>query len=121
MWWLFERMAAQGPGLLTANMSMNPGPSMKEYVDTVQLVAGKRAWVPSIPVWLLLATARLVQSTLGAMGMMRSINVVRVRKIIRSNNIVPGVLVAVGYPYRYTLQTALADWRQDLPEEWRAQ
>ena len=40
------------------------------------------------------------------------------RKLIRSNNIIPGVLVSEGYPYLFTLETALADWRKDMPEEW---
>lgn len=118
MWWMHELQANRPPALATANMTMNPGPSMEEYVETVQEVAQKRAFVPSIPVWSLMLAARLIQSLLGPFGIFKSVNVVRVRKIIRSNNIVPGVLVAEGYPYQFTLRSALADWRKDVPSEW---
>jgi hypothetical protein len=92
---------------------------MKEYVDTVQDVAQKKAFVPSIPVWSLMLAARFIQTVLGPFGVFKSVNVVRVRKIIRSNNIVPGVLESEGYPYKYTLKSALQDWRNDMPTEWR--
>lgn len=118
MWWLHEHMALGNVSMVTANMSMNPGPSMEEYVETIQQVAGRKAIVPAIPVWSLMFAARLIQTFLAPLGVFKSVNVVRVRKIIRSNNIVPGVLVKLGYPYRYTLRSALEDWLKDMPAEW---
>jgi nucleoside-diphosphate-sugar epimerase len=119
MWWMHELQAKRAPALATANMTMNPGPSMQDYVDTVQEVAQKKAFVPSVPVWSLMLAARVIQTILGPFGIFKSVNVVRVRKIIRSNNIIPGVLAAEGYPYKFTLKSALEDWRNDMPSEWR--
>ena len=51
IWWLHEKSTARPPSLMSANMTMDPGPSMKDYVDSVQRVAGKKAFVPSIPAW----------------------------------------------------------------------
>ena len=118
MWWLHEHAALRPHGVVIANMTMNPAPTMKDYVDAVQRVAGKKAFVPSIPAWLLMVAARGVQTLAALVGRQTGVNVVRVRKLIRSNNIVPGVLMAEQYPYQFTLDAALADWRQDMPEEW---
>lgn len=118
MWWMHERMAAKNQGFETVNMTMNPGPSMKEYVDAIQKVMGRKAFVPSIPAWALLKIAKVVETVLGPFGLFSSVNVVRVRKLIRSNNILPKVLEREAYPYVYTLETALQDWKRDLPAEW---
>ncbi|MEY4979165.1 MAG: UDP-glucose 4-epimerase [Pseudomonadota bacterium] len=118
MWWMHERQATRAPGIATANMTMNPGPSMQEYVETVQKVLGKKAIVPSIPAWALMFAARVVEIFTTILQINTSVNTVRVRKLIRSNNIVPGVLAQENYPYVYTLETALQDWLKSLPEEW---
>lgn len=118
MWWMHERMAARAPGIATVNMTMNPGPSMQEYVEAVQKVSGRKAFVPSIPVWSLMLAARIIELITGILQINSSINTVRIKKLVRSNNIVPGVLIAEGYPYAFSLETALADWRQSLPSEW---
>lgn len=35
-----------------------------------------------------------------------------------AKDMVPAYLLAQGYPFRYALETALADWRATCPEEW---
>lgn len=118
MWWMHQLQNDRLPSTVTANMTMNPGPSMEEYVETIQKVANKRAFVPSIPVWSLMFAARIFEVVFGILQINSSINTVRIRKLVRSNNIVPGVLVQEKYPYVYTLETALADWLKSLPSEW---
>lgn len=118
MWWMHERQATRPPGIATANMTMNPGPSMQEYVETVQRVSGKKAIVPSIPAWALMLAAHIIEVLATIFRINTSINAVRIRKLVRSNNIVPGVLAREGYPYVYTLETAFQDWLKSLPEEW---
>lgn len=120
IWWMHELQKDRtNTAIRTVNLTMSPGPSMQEYVDAIQRVSDKKALVPSIPVWLLMGTARLIHTLTTIIGIQTSVNVVRVRKIIRSNNILPGVLVSEKYPYIYTLDTALSDWRKSLPEEWQ--
>jgi len=118
MWWMHELQKNRPAGIRTANMTMNPGPSMKEYVSAVKEVSGKKAFVPSIPPWLLMSVARVIQTATGVFGIKTSVNVVRVRKLIRSNNILPRVLEQEKYPYKFNLKSALADWKKDLPSEW---
>jgi hypothetical protein len=44
---------------------------------------------------------------------------VRVKKLVRSNNILPTYLVDNGYKYQYTLESAFLDWKKECPEEWQ--
>jgi nucleoside-diphosphate-sugar epimerase len=118
MWWMHELQAKRPPALATVNMTMNPGPSMQEYVDTIQKVSGKKAFVPSIPVWGLMLAARVIELITGILQINSSINTVRIKKLVRSNNIVPGVLAQEQYPYVFTLESALTDWLEALPAEW---
>lgn len=118
MWWMHELQKNRPAGIRTANMTMNPGPSMKEYVLAVKEVSGKNAFVPSIPPWLLMSVARIIQTVTGIFGIKTSVNVVRVRKLIRSNNILPKVLETEGYSYKFSLKEAFRDWKKSLPAEW---
>jgi len=47
------------------------------------------------------------------MGWKTSINRARVLKLVRSNNISPRKLKQAGFPYRFDLDSSLADWRND--------
>ena len=53
------------------------------------------------------------------LGIKHPFSPVRIRKLIRSNNIIPSYLANNGYPYQYTLDDAFADWKKDCPEEWK--
>lgn len=119
MWWVLQRQKEHGEHFSLFNMSMNPGPSIQEYVEAVCKVAGVRRTVPSIPYPLLLTIAYSIDLIARPLGIKHPFSPVRIRKLVRSNNIHPGVLIEQGYPYQYSLESALADWKTDCPEEWR--
>lgn len=119
MWWVLQRQKERGAHFSLFNMSMNPGPSILEYVEAVCKVAGVRRTVPSIPYPLLLTAAYGIDLIARPLGIKHPFSPVRIRKLVRSNNIRPGFLVEQGYPYQYSLELALADWKTDCPEEWR--
>ncbi|HYP67340.1 MAG TPA: hypothetical protein VEP67_03700, partial [Thiobacillaceae bacterium] len=119
MSWALQRQKEQGQHFTLFNMSMNPGPSIQEYVDTVCQVAGIRRKVPAIPYPLLLGAAYAIELIARPLGIRHPFSPVRIRKLVHSNNIRPGYLLEQGYPYQYTLDSALADWKSDSPEEWR--
>lgn len=121
IWWLHERRESSAPAATLANMTMNPGPSMSEYVEAVKATSGRKAWVPSIPVWSLLLAARLIETIAAIFRINTSINVVRIRKLVRSNNIIPDTLQSEGYIYLYSLASAMSDWRDQMPSEWALQ
>lgn len=119
MWWVLQRQKANGVNFSLFNMSMNPGPSIQEYVQAVCKVAGVRRFVPGVPYPLLLLAAYGIDLIARPLGIKHPFSPVRIRKLVRSNNIHPGFLVEHGYPYQYSLESAFADWRADCPEEWR--
>ena len=90
------------------NMSMNPGPSMEEYVNTICEVAGVNRFVPSVPFAVLYPASFLVEAIAKIVRVNQPISPVRIKKLVRSNNILPEYLEKQGYEYRYTLKSALS-------------
>lgn len=119
MWWVLQQQEAKGEHVSLFNMSMNPGPSIEEYVDTVCKVAGVKRTIPAVPYPLLLTAAYTIDAIARPLGINHPFSPVRIRKLARSNNILPTYLVENGYPYQYTLESAFADWKQSCPEEWQ--
>lgn len=118
MLWVLERQSQTGERVSLFNMSMNPGPSIKEYVDTVCSVAGVRRTIPAIPYPMLLAVAQTIDLVARPFGIKHPFSPVRIRKLVRSNNIRPSYLIENGYVYQYTLESAFSDWKKEYPEEW---
>lgn len=118
MLWALAGLPASG-GILLYNFTMEQPPTVQEYVNTACKVAGVTRWVPSVPYGLLLAAAYCVEAIARPLGIKQPVSPVRIRKLVRSNNIEPGVLRRQGYQYRYTLESAMQDWRKDQPDEWR--
>ncbi|MGI0025613.1 MAG: hypothetical protein ACREA4_10785, partial [Nitrososphaera sp.] len=67
---------------------------------------------------LLLAASYAVEAVGRPLGINQPISPIRIRKLVRSNNIVPSLLCQAGYQYQYTLDQALEDWQHDNPEDW---
>jgi nucleoside-diphosphate-sugar epimerase len=119
MMWVLDNQDKHGEQVSLFNMSMNPGPSIKEYVDTICDVAGQKRFVPAVPYRLLLLVANIIDLFAKPLGIKHPFSPVRIKKLVRSNNILPNYLVSKGYPYQYTLHSALEDWKNDCPEEWK--
>ncbi|EJM43522.1 nucleoside-diphosphate-sugar epimerase [Pseudomonas sp. GM33] len=119
MWWVLQQQEAKGEYVSLFNMSMNPGPSIEEYVNTVCKVACVKRTIPGVPFRLLATAAYIIEAVAKPLGINHPFSPVRIRKLVRSNNILPAYLVENGYPYMYTLESAFADWKQNCPEEWK--
>ena len=118
IWWVYQRQQAVGEKVSLFNGSMNPGPSIQEYVQAVSAVAGVKRFVPSIPYGLLLGVSYGLEIIAKPLKISHPFSPVRIRKLVRSNNILPSFLVKNGYSYKYTLEQALVDWRECSPEDW---
>jgi len=118
IWWVHQLQLKLGNGVLLFNGSMNPGPSISEYVAAICKVAGITRIVPRVPYLLLLSLAVCIDLFARPLRISHPFSPVRVRKLVRSNNIMPGFLVNNGYRYLYTLESAMQDWKQDCPREW---
>lgn len=118
MLWVSQTQANRNEMVSLFNMSMNPGPSIEEYVRSVCKVAGVNRRIPEVPYWALLFIANLIDVVAKPLGIKHPFSPVRIKKLVRSNNIEPNYLVRNGYSYKYSLDTAFSDWRKHCPEEW---
>ena len=100
------------------NFTMDPAPSAEEYAEGIIKVTGVKRRIPNMPYWLLLTTAYLINFTDRIRGQKESISPTTVKKVLKSNNIVPKVLHDLGYEYQYTLEQGLADWYKERPQDW---
>jgi nucleoside-diphosphate-sugar epimerase len=116
MWWVIDKKAKEEPILF--NMSMNPGPTIEEYVDTVCEVAEIKRFVPNVPFFLMYIASLIIEPIAKLAGINQPISPVRMRKLVKSNNIIPQYLADNSYVYLYSFKQALADWRKDNKNDW---
>jgi nucleoside-diphosphate-sugar epimerase len=119
MWWVLQEQKKNGETVSLFNMSMNPGPSVGEYVNAVCKTQGIRRFVPTVPFGMLIAVAYAIDALARPLGIKHPFSPVRIRKLVRSNNIIPTYLVEHGYQFQYSLNSAFADWKKSCPEEWK--
>jgi GlcNAc-P-P-Und epimerase len=118
MIWALKR-SEENNGFYLYNCGMPQPPTIEDYVNTTVKVAGVSRYVPSIPFEVLYSIAFVIELITKPFGIKQPISPVRVRKLVRSNNIVPMKLTRDQYQYRYTLEQAMQDWRNDRPNEWK--
>jgi len=116
MWWALDVKAKNEPILF--NMSMNPGPTIEEYVDTICEVAEIKRFVPNVPFALMYTASLIIDPIAKLAGINQPISPVRMKKLVKSNNIIPQYLADNSYVYLYSFKDALADWRKDNKKDW---
>ncbi len=117
--WVLEWQAAQQENVTLFNFSADPTPTLEEYVNAVCKTAGIQRSPLKVPYTLLLGASYPISKLADAIGIKQPIDPVRIRKLVRSNNILPKFLKSVDYPYQYTLEEALQDWKQEKPDDWK--
>ena len=117
MWWSMDSKAGQDPVLF--NMSMNPGPTIEEYVNAVCEVAEIKRFVPNVPFSLMYLASLIIDPLAKAVKVDQPISPVRMRKLVKSNNIIPQYLSDNNYQYLYSFNEALADWKLDRGSDWK--
>jgi nucleoside-diphosphate-sugar epimerase len=118
IYWVLISNKSKDDKVTIFNMSMNPGPSVEDYVNTIALVLKKKYFIPSLPSGVILFLSYIIEFIAKIFNINHPFSPVRIRKLIRSNNIMPTYLLKNNYTYKYTLEEALADWKKDCPEEW---
>lgn len=116
MYWALDTKADVKPVLF--NMSMNPAPTIEEYVNTLCEVAEIKRFVPNVPFSIMYAASLAIDPITKIAGIEQPISPVRMRKLVKSNNIIPQYLADNSYQYLYTFKQALSDWRQDNKKDW---
>jgi GlcNAc-P-P-Und epimerase len=118
MCWVLEWQDKYQKDVTLFNFSADPTPTLQEYVNAVCQTAELQRSPLKVPYSLLLGASYPISQLANTLGIKQPIDPVRIRKLIRSNNILPGFLRSEGYPYQYTLEQALQDWKQEKPEDW---
>ncbi len=118
MYWVMFDEKANSQSMIIFNGTMNPGPSIEEYVDVVCKVAKVNRYVPNLPHFILLYASHLISFFMSPFGINHPFSPVRINKLVRSNNIIPSYLLEKKYNYKFTLFEAFEDWKESYPEEW---
>lgn len=107
-----------GEGVTLLNFSVNPTPTLTQYVEAIRKVGGIKRAPLSIPRGLLLGISYPVDFVANLFRIKQPISPTRIRKLYRSTNIEPRRLQELGYTYQYTLEQAFKDWKKDKPEDF---
>ncbi len=113
-----EHQDRTGEAVTLLNVGMNPPPTLEEYVDAIRRVEGIKRTPVAVTRWLLLGVSYPVDDDPRALGIRQPVSPVRVRKLFRSTYIDPRGLRELGYTWRYSLDEAFRDWKQDKPEDF---
>jgi GlcNAc-P-P-Und epimerase len=100
------------------NFSMSPPPALEEFVEAIQKAAGVRRRPLSVPRPLLLGISYPIDAVAKTFRIRQPISPVRVRKLFRSTSVDPKRLRDLGYEWKYTLEEAFVDWKQELPRDF---
>ena len=115
-----DRQDATGEPVLLWNVSMDPPPTLEQFVDAICTVTGFARPKISLPRGLLVAASYPVAGVAQLFGMRVSINPIRMRKLSQPTHIEPQRLREAGYRFRYTMEQAMLDWKNDAPEDFRS-
>jgi nucleoside-diphosphate-sugar epimerase len=94
----------------TYNFSYGPPPTIEEVCEAFADVGNLPRPLGTVPLPLILTAARALHK-----AGVESFRPERVQKLHRSTNIQPSVLMERNYPYRTSLRTGLAAWRDAEP------
>lgn len=100
------------------NMTMYPAPSVFEYVVAIKKILNTKKHQFNVPYYLLLAISYFIDFICKPLKINQPFSPVRIKKLVRSNDISPDFLIENKYKYKYTLEESLADWKNEYPSEW---
>ena len=113
--WAFDNMEDSH---LLYNFTFDPPPTVEDYVGAIASALGEEGDFWSVPYPLVLAGSAVLSALSACVGRTSSIRPSRVRKIASSNNVRASYLTRHGYPFSYTLESAMAEWREESPGDW---
>jgi GlcNAc-P-P-Und epimerase len=100
------------------NMTMHPAPSVSEYVTAIKKISNTNKFQFTFPYFALLAVAYIIDIICKPLGLNQPFSPVRIKKLVRSNDIKPGFLLKHKYKYKYSLESSLRDWKTEYSKEW---
>jgi nucleoside-diphosphate-sugar epimerase len=111
-------LGSSDDSVLLLNFTADPPPSIEQMVNAILKTAGKRRSLLSLPRTLVLGLSFPLTAVERIFGVKMPINPARVRKLVRSNNVLPERLISLGYEFSYTLESAFCDWKSEVPQDF---
>jgi nucleoside-diphosphate-sugar epimerase len=108
-----------GHSFLLINFSINPTPSLQDFVNAIKHVVDRNSRTFSIPHWMLLAASYPATALSVSVRINQPLNPIRIKKLLRSNDIAAQALVTLGYKPKYTLVSAFEDWARLRPHDFK--
>lgn len=118
MLWAFKKVENSKNSLILFNATMNPAPTVKEYVDAICRVANIKRRILSVPYAFLMFLTSVIDAIAKPFGMKHPFSPVRIKKLVRSNSILPNYLIHNKYQYKFSLESAFSDWKADRMNDW---
>lgn len=116
IWALNQNAEKKQPFLY--NFAFPKPPSVEDYVNAVKEISGTRRRTLNIPHHTLLAASYVIDFFAQLLKINHPISPVRIRKLIRSNNIIPQNLIDSGYTYKHSFHEAMKDWYSERKSDW---
>jgi len=104
---------------LIVNFGLPDIPTLKEYVESIQIVGNARRRTLNAPYGLVYAVAVVLAATARLLGKYPSIHPARIKKLVWQTYVIPKYLIEHGYPFQFTLRQALNDWKSEQPDDWK--
>jgi nucleoside-diphosphate-sugar epimerase len=101
--------------LIHYNYVETPTETLQQLIEHVEALRGKKSKVVSLPIWLLLPVAQVLQWLTRGHS---PIHPKRVRKAAMPTHIQPQWLIDHGFEFKYDFSTSLADWKRKAPEDF---
>lgn len=119
IFWALDVREREKFDYLLYNFTMDPAPTVQDYVETICRTANLKRTIPHLPYSVLQSLSYPVEGLSSLFGIEQPINPVRIKKLVRSNNIRPGIFQKYGYQYKYDLNQAMQDWQIDKRDDWQ--
>lgn len=117
--WMMGLQNKNQTKVLLYNFTMSPAPTIMEYTKAITEAAHIRRTIPRLPYGLLYFVAYVFGNIAKVLKINTPINAERVKKLKQANIIEPVVLLNSGYQYKFNLLSALKDWKNEWPEDWK--
>ena len=103
---------AQADPVILFNFAYPDQSTTRDIVETFGRVTGKAARPLAVPTGLMLTAAALFEIA-NHLGIRNPVHRQRILKLVQSTRVAPGWLIARGFRFTHTLETALAAWKAE--------
>ena len=118
MQWVVNNQVKKSEGVVLYNFTSKVAPTIREYVTTIGEVVGEVKHIPNVPFWVLLFISNFIEIFAKPFGIKHPFSPVRIRKLVKSNDIIPTYLIDNNYPFQFDLKASFLDWKESSPKDW---